>query len=47
MDGQDGTQEAHLLLAHKRLLLTHPDVQDIEKVRLKEEVFAMLKADGT
>lgn len=47
MDSQDGNQQAHLVLAHKRFLLTHPDVQDIEKVRLKEEVFAMVKADGT
>ncbi|KAJ0106267.1 hypothetical protein Patl1_18232 [Pistacia atlantica] len=45
MDSQDGTQQPHLVLAHKRFLLTHPDVQDIEKVRLKEEVFAMVKAD--
>lgn len=45
MDSQDGTQQTHLALGHKRFLLTHPDVQDIEKVRLKEEVFAMVKAD--
>lgn len=46
MEGQEGTQQPHLVLAHKRFLLTHPDVQDIEKVRLKEEVFAAVKADG-
>ncbi|KAH7549760.1 hypothetical protein ACOSP7_025309 [Xanthoceras sorbifolium] len=45
MEGQEGTQQLHLVLAHKRFLLTHPDVQDIEKVRLKEEVFSMVKAD--
>ncbi|XP_065873747.1 26S proteasome non-ATPase regulatory subunit 6 homolog [Euphorbia lathyris] len=45
MEGEEGTQQPHLVLAHKRFLLTHPDVQDIEKVRLKEEVFAFVKAD--
>ncbi|ESR53281.1 26S proteasome non-ATPase regulatory subunit 6-like [Citrus sinensis] len=40
----EGTQQAHLVLAHKRFLLTHPDVQDIEKVGLKGEVFSMVKA---
>jgi len=45
MEGQEGTQELHLVLAHKLFLLRHPDVQDIEKVRLKEEVFAVVKAD--
>lgn len=43
----EGTQQAHLVLAHKRFLLTHPDVQDIEKVGLKGEVFSMVKAHGT
>lgn len=46
MEGQEGSQELHLVLAHKLFLLRHPDVQDIEKVRLKEEVFAVVKADG-
>lgn len=46
MEGQDGTQQPHLVLAHKLFLLSHPDVQDIEKVRLREEVFASVKADG-
>ncbi|KAJ8771251.1 hypothetical protein K2173_026428 [Erythroxylum novogranatense] len=45
MEGQEGAQQPHLILAHKRFLLTHPDVQDIEKVRLKEEVLAAVKAD--
>lgn len=46
MEGQEGTQELHLILAHKLFLLRHPDVQDIEKVQLKDEVFAVVKADG-
>lgn len=46
MESQDGTQQPHLVLAHKLFLLTHPDAQDIEKVRLKEEVFAAVKVDG-
>ncbi|XP_022923807.1 26S proteasome non-ATPase regulatory subunit 6 homolog [Cucurbita maxima] len=45
MEGQEGTQQPHLVLAHKLFLLTHPDVQDIEKVRLTEEVLASVKAD--
>ncbi|RWR96929.1 Proteasome component PCI domain-containing protein [Cinnamomum micranthum f. kanehirae] len=44
MEGQEGQkQEPHLLLAHNLFLLTHPDVPDIEKVRLKHEVFASIK----
>ena len=46
MEGQEGTQQAHLVLAHKLFLLSHPDVQDIEKVRLREEVLTSVKADG-
>ena len=47
MEGQEGQkQEPHLLLAHNLFLLTHPDVPDIEKVRLKDEVFASIKAHG-
>uniref|UniRef100_A0A9I9CEC4 26S proteasome regulatory subunit RPN7 n=4 Tax=Cucumis melo TaxID=3656 RepID=A0A9I9CEC4_CUCME len=45
MEGQEGTQQPHLVLAHKLFLLIHPDVQDIEKVRLTEEVLASVKAD--
>uniref|UniRef100_A0A2P2LE96 Uncharacterized protein MANES_14G058600 n=1 Tax=Rhizophora mucronata TaxID=61149 RepID=A0A2P2LE96_RHIMU len=45
MEGYEGTQQPQLILAHKRFLLSHPDVQDIEKVRLKEEVLAAVKAD--
>lgn len=46
MEGQEGPQQPHLVLAHKLFLLSHPDVQDIEKVQLREEVFASVKADG-
>ncbi|KAG7012295.1 26S proteasome non-ATPase regulatory subunit 6-like protein, partial [Cucurbita argyrosperma subsp. argyrosperma] len=45
MEGQEGTQQPHLVLSHKLFLLTHPDVQDIEKVNLREEVLASVKAD--
>ncbi|XP_010248825.1 PREDICTED: 26S proteasome non-ATPase regulatory subunit 6 homolog [Nelumbo nucifera] len=45
MEAQEGTQQPHLVLAHKLFLLTHPDVEDIEKVRLREEVFSAVKAD--
>ena len=46
MDSEEGTQQPHLALAHKLFLLRHPDVQDIEKVRLKDEVFAIVKSDS-
>ncbi|XP_042501699.1 26S proteasome non-ATPase regulatory subunit 6 [Macadamia integrifolia] len=45
MEGQEGKQQPQLVLAHKLFLLRHPDVPDIEKVRLKEEVLAFVKAD--
>ncbi|KAK9283034.1 hypothetical protein L1049_011262 [Liquidambar formosana] len=45
IEGQEGAQQPHLVLAHKLFLLTHPGVPDIEKVRLQEEVFASVKAD--
>lgn len=44
--GAEGSQQPHLVLAHKLFLLTHPDVQDIEKVRLKAEVLDSIKSDG-
>ena len=44
--GAEGTQQPHLILAHKLFLLTHPDVQDIEKVQLKAEVLDSIKSDG-
>lgn len=47
MDGEDGKQQAHLVLADKLFLLTQPDVDDIDKVRLRQEVLAAVVADGT
>lgn len=46
MEGQEETQQPHLILANKLFLLTHADVPDIEKVRLRDEVFQSVKADG-
>ena len=46
MDSEEGTQQLHLALTHKLFLLRHPDVQDIKKVRLKDEVFATVKSDS-
>ncbi|KAK4753003.1 hypothetical protein SAY87_021801 [Trapa incisa] len=46
MESQEGTQQPHLVLANKLFLLRQPDVQDIEKVRFKEEVLASIKADN-
>lgn len=46
MDGEDGKQQAHLVLAYKLFLLTQPDVYDIEKVGLGDEVLAAVVADG-
>ncbi|XP_068640489.1 26S proteasome non-ATPase regulatory subunit 6-like [Aristolochia californica] len=45
MEGQEGEQQPHLVLAHKLFLLKHSDVQDIEKVHLQEEVLTFIKAD--
>ncbi|KAM2820174.1 hypothetical protein PS2_038504 [Malus domestica] len=45
MEAQEGTQQPHLVLANKLFLLSHFDVPDIEKVQLREEVFASVKAD--
>ncbi|KAH0941818.1 hypothetical protein HID58_001455 [Brassica napus] len=44
--GAEGSQQPHLILAHKLFLLTHPDVQDIEKVQLKSDVLDSIKSDG-
>ncbi|THU49738.1 hypothetical protein C4D60_Mb06t12700 [Musa balbisiana] len=44
MEAQQGTQEPHLALAHKLFLLSHPDIDDIEKVRLRDEVLDAVKA---
>ncbi|XP_043723595.1 26S proteasome non-ATPase regulatory subunit 6 homolog [Telopea speciosissima] len=45
MEAQEGKQQPQLVLANKLFLLRHPDVPDIEKVRLKEEVLTFVKAD--
>ncbi|XP_011623095.1 26S proteasome non-ATPase regulatory subunit 6 [Amborella trichopoda] len=45
MEGEEGKQQPHLVLAHKLFLLRRQDVPDIEKVSLKEEVLASLVAD--
>ena len=46
MEGTEGTQQPHLVLANKLFLLTQPDVDDIEKVRLRDEVMSTVVADG-
>ncbi|KAJ8568116.1 hypothetical protein K7X08_020838 [Anisodus acutangulus] len=38
MDSEEGTQQPQLVLAHKLFLLTHPDVNDLPKIRLREQV---------
>ncbi|CAL9156181.1 unnamed protein product [Musa hybrid cultivar] len=43
MEVQEGAQQPHLVLAHKLFLLSHPDVDDIEKVRLRDEVVDAVK----
>lgn len=47
MEGEEGKQQPHLALAHKLFLLDHPDVADLDKVRLKEEVLEAIKSDGS
>ncbi|XP_072950187.1 26S proteasome non-ATPase regulatory subunit 6-like isoform X1 [Typha angustifolia] len=42
---EEGKQQAHLALANKLFLLSHPDVDDIEKVRLRDEVLDAVKSD--
>lgn len=47
MDGAaEGSQQPHLILADKLFLLTHPNVQDIEKVQLKADILDSIKSDG-
>ncbi|KAK9995518.1 hypothetical protein SO802_020204 [Lithocarpus litseifolius] len=46
MDSQERTQQPHNVLANKLFLLRHPQVQDIEKVYLKDEVFSAVKSDA-
>ncbi|XP_074567377.1 26S proteasome non-ATPase regulatory subunit 6 [Curcuma longa] len=45
MEGEEGTQQQHLTLAHKLFLLSHPDTEDIEKVRLRGEVLDAVRAN--
>ncbi|XP_039050869.1 26S proteasome non-ATPase regulatory subunit 6 homolog [Hibiscus syriacus] len=46
MDAQDGNQQSQqLILGHNVFLLKHPDVPDIEKVRLKDEVLNAVKSN--
>ncbi|MBA0761654.1 hypothetical protein Gotri_024271 [Gossypium trilobum] len=46
MDTQDGTQQSQqLILAHNVFLLKHPDVSDIEKVRLSDEVLYSVQSN--
>ncbi|KHG19496.1 hypothetical protein F383_05500 [Gossypium arboreum] len=46
MDAQDGNQQSQqLILGHNVFLLKHPDVPDIEKVRLKDEVLNSVKSN--
>jgi 26S proteasome regulatory subunit N7 len=44
-EGMDSKQQPHLILANKLFLLSHPDVDDIDKVRLREEVLSVVKSD--
>lgn len=41
----DSKQQPHLVLANKLFLLSHPDVDDIDKVRLREEVLSVVRSD--
>ncbi|RDX84195.1 26S proteasome non-ATPase regulatory subunit 6-like protein, partial [Mucuna pruriens] len=43
MEGEEGSQQPQLVLADKLFLLRQPDVQDIDKVRYKEDVFTHVK----
>ncbi|KAK9734092.1 hypothetical protein RND81_04G114600 [Saponaria officinalis] len=45
MEVQEEAQNSHLVLSHKLFLLTHPDVQDIDKVRLTDEVISAITSD--
>ena len=47
MEGEDSSpQEPHLQLATKLFLLRLPHLSDIDKLRLKEDVFAFVNDDG-
>ncbi|KAI3931069.1 hypothetical protein MKW92_010942 [Papaver armeniacum] len=45
MEGQEEKQEKSLVLSNKLFHLTHPDVSDIDKIRLREEVLDAVKSD--
>ncbi|KAG0591200.1 hypothetical protein M758_1G154100 [Ceratodon purpureus] len=45
MEEKEATQDCKLQLAQKLFLLRSPDVEDIEKASLKDEVLALIKAD--
>ncbi|KAH9621718.1 hypothetical protein KSS87_007585 [Heliosperma pusillum] len=45
MEGKEEAQNAHLILANNLFLLSHPDVQDIDKVRLTDEVISSIQSD--
>ena len=46
MEGEEGVQQPQLVLANNLFLLTQNDVDDIEKVRLRDEVFNFIVANG-
>ncbi|XP_047082000.1 26S proteasome non-ATPase regulatory subunit 6-like [Lolium rigidum] len=43
--GEDGKQQPHLVLAHKLFLLSQPDLDDLAKVGLRDDVLAAVKSD--
>lgn len=45
--GEEGNQQPQLVLAHKLFLLSQPDVDDLAKVGLRDDVLAAVKSDGT
>ncbi|RZC94340.1 hypothetical protein C5167_003936 [Papaver somniferum] len=45
MEGQEENQEKRLVLANKLSHLTHSDVSDIDKVRIREEILDAVKSD--
>ncbi|KAH9604507.1 hypothetical protein KSS87_014618 [Heliosperma pusillum] len=45
MEGDKDSQSPHLVLSHNLFLLTHPDVPDIDKVRLTDDVISSIKSD--
>ena len=46
MESTEGAQQTHLTLANNLFLLTHPDVDDIDKVRLRDDVISTVTQDG-